>query len=148
MRNSLQQGVHGWITSVLQIKFWYICFSKSLNWTNTHQEKIKCLIDLFMTRGKWFEVICTLELEMVTWKFISIKASKVFITGLNQLGIYIYLLIYSFFFIAVLLNKGGMYTYISWGKCQSSIIALQIINSSFLFYFAKLLQTRRGRPRW
>ena len=32
-----------------------------------------------------FEVICTSDLEMVTWKPISIEAIKVFITSLNQL---------------------------------------------------------------
>ena len=40
---------------------------------------------LFKTRGKYVEVFCMSELEMLTWQPISIEASKDFITGLIQL---------------------------------------------------------------
>ena len=40
---------------------------------------------LILDQGKRFEVICTLDLKMVTWKPISIEAIKVFIKCMNPL---------------------------------------------------------------
>ena len=58
MRSLLQQGVPGWLTSVLQIQFWKVSFFKSQTLTTTAWDKFKFIIDLFYTSKKRFEVIC------------------------------------------------------------------------------------------
>ena len=50
-----------------------------------NQQKTNLFYAAILDQTQKFEVICTSDLEMVTWKPISIEAVKVIITSLNQL---------------------------------------------------------------
>ena len=85
VRSLLRQGVPGWLANVLQINFWWFSFFLKPKLDHHSPWKVEIHSWPILDKGKRFEVICTKDLEMVTWKPILIEAIKVFITSLNQL---------------------------------------------------------------